>query len=99
LTFGILSVFQTGLHPKLVKVLTKHSALAQNTSNAEAVYHAFSKLLSYRNAYTAVQVGRLPEAVKAVDHVESLDLGVPDFLEQTQIIEDLKVNINLFCGA
>ena len=103
LTFGISSIFQTGLSPTLIKVLTKHSALAQNTSNAEVVYKAFSNLLSCRDAYTAltslVQLGRLPEAVKAVEHLESLVAGVPDFLKHTQIIEDLKVRPNPSCDA
>ena len=96
-------IFQTGVHPTLVTVLTKHSALRQNTSNADVAYQALSNLLSCRNAYTAltsfVQVGRLPEAMKAVEHVESLVVDVPEFLKQTQVIGDLKVISNPFCGA
>ena len=96
-------VFQTGIHPTLVKVLTKHSALRQNTSDADVAYKAFSNLLTCRNAYTAlasfVQVGRLPEAMKAVEQLESLVVGVPEFLKQTPVIGDLKVISNSFCGA
>lgn len=96
----ISPVFQTGIHPTLVKVLTKHSSLRQNTSNADAAYKAFSNLLSCRNAYTTltsfVQAGQLPEAMKAVEHLESLVVSVPEFLKQTQVIGDLKVISNSF---
>jgi len=60
------------------------------------VYEALSYLLDCRKTYifltTSIQAGQLPEAVEAVDRFQSLVVGLPDFLGQTRVVEDMKVS-------
>jgi protein transport protein DSL1/ZW10 len=78
-----------------VTSLTVHAALAQDTSDAEAIHEALSYLLQCRNAYSSVvslvSAGKLPEAVKESANMQQLLDGLPDSLKQTAVIEDLKV--------
>ena len=75
--------------------LTVHAALAQDTSDAEAIHEALSYLLQCRNAYSfvvsLVSAGKLPEAVKESANMQQLLDGLPESLKQTAVIEDLKV--------
>ena len=75
--------------------LTTHAALAQDTSDAEAIHEALSYLLECRNAYSSVvslvSAGKLPEAVKESANVQQLLDGLPESLKQTTVAEDLKV--------
>ena len=76
--------------------LTVHAALAQDTSDAEAIHEALSYLLQCRNAYSSVMslvsAGKLPEAVKESANIQQLLDGLPESLKQTAVIEDLKVS-------
>jgi centromere/kinetochore protein ZW10 len=78
-----------------VASLTVHAALAQDTSDAEAIHEALSYLLQCRNAYSSVvslvSAGKLPEGVKESASMQQLLDGLPDSLKQTAVIEDLKV--------
>lgn len=82
----------------MVTSLTAHAALAQDSSDAEAIHEALSYLLHCRNAYSSVMslvsAGKLPEAVKESAVVQQLLDGLPDSLRQTTVIEDLKVGSN-----
>ena len=75
--------------------LTVHAALAQDTSDAEAIHEALSYLLQCRNAYASVvslvSAGKLPEAVEESANIQQLLDGLPDSLKQSAVIEDLKV--------
>ena len=75
--------------------LTVHAALAQDTSDAEAIHEALSYLLQCRNAYSfvasLVSAGKLPEAVKESANMQQLLDGLPDSLKQTVVVEDVKV--------
>ena len=86
---------QEGILPTLVTSITVHAALAQDTSDAEAIHEALSYLLQCRNAYSSVvslvSTGKLPEAVKESANMQRLLDGLPESLKQTAVIEDLKV--------
>ena len=75
--------------------LTVHAALAQDTSDAEAIHEALSYLLQCRNAYSSVvslvSAGKLPEAIENSANMQRLLDGLPESLKQTVAIEDLKV--------
>ena len=75
--------------------LSVHAALAQDTSDAEAIHEALSYLLQCRNAYSSlvslVSAGKLPEAVNESVNMQQLLDGLPESLKQTAVIEDLKV--------
>lgn len=79
----------------MVNTLAVHATLAQETSDAEAIHEAFSCLLQCRNAYSSVaslvSAGRLPEAVEESVNVRKLLDGLPESLNQTTVVEDLKV--------
>ncbi|KDR80702.1 hypothetical protein GALMADRAFT_241105 [Galerina marginata CBS 339.88] len=93
-----LSNPETGIIPTLVSTLEKHSALAQEASDAEAIFEASSYLLTCRNRYSAlvslVQQGKLPEAVNASEEVQQLVDGVPMYIKQTEVVIDLRQRFN-----
>ncbi|KAF4610462.1 hypothetical protein D9613_006989 [Agrocybe pediades] len=93
-----LSHPEKGIVPTLVAALKKHSTLAQDTSDAEAVYNASSYLLQCRDAYSSLlslaQSGQLPAAVEKGEEVQKLVVDMPEYLSQTKVAGDLKRKFN-----
>jgi len=77
--------------------LKKHSTLAQDTSDAEAVHSASSYILICKTAYSSLvslgQSGQLPEAVQKGEEVKKLVDDMPEFISQTLVAKDLKVSL------
>ncbi|KAF8159474.1 hypothetical protein B0H34DRAFT_654458 [Crassisporium funariophilum] len=90
----VLSNPESGILPTLVDTLTKHATLAQEASDAEAIYEAFSCLLQCRNGYSSlvslISDGKLPDAVTACEDVQQLLERVPESLSPTTVMEDLR---------
>ncbi|PPQ67869.1 hypothetical protein CVT25_010308 [Psilocybe cyanescens] len=93
-----LSNPKNGLVPTLLSTLEKHSALAQEASDATTVYQAWSYLVDCKTAYSSVlslvQLGKLPEAVGASVETQQLVDGIPEYLKQTNAAMDLKQKFN-----
>ncbi|KAJ3511113.1 hypothetical protein NLJ89_g4287 [Agrocybe chaxingu] len=88
----------TGFLPTLVETLSKHSSLAQETSDAEALDEGFSYLLRCRNVYSSlvsmILAGELPEGVTISAEVQQLLEEMPPSLTKTAVAEDLKHKFN-----
>ncbi|KAF8906266.1 hypothetical protein CPB84DRAFT_1844516 [Gymnopilus junonius] len=89
---------ETGIFPTLISALEGHSALAQEASNAKVVYEASSYLLDCKKEYSMleslVQVGKLPEAVKKGEEVQTLLQKEPESLKETNVCASFKQNCN-----
>jgi hypothetical protein len=92
---------QSGLVPTLVKALTAHAALAQQSTNATTTHNALLHLQRCRSDFNTlsslVQVGRLPEAVEASEGLNALLDEAPMPLSQADVIYDMKVGICTVC--
>jgi protein transport protein DSL1/ZW10 len=88
---------QSGLVPTLVKALTAHAALAQQSTNATTTHNALLHLQRCRSEFSTlsslVQVGRLSEAVEASEGLDTLLDEAPMPLSQADVIHDIKVGI------
>ncbi|KAJ7759219.1 hypothetical protein B0H16DRAFT_1885130 [Mycena metata] len=89
-----LSDPQTGLIPTLVRSLTAHATLAQQSTDATVRHETLSHLLRCRTEFgsvlSLVQLGKLPQAVGACTEFEQLLRDAPAQLHQTNVMLDLK---------
>lgn len=86
---------QTGIISTLLDNLTDHANLAQESADAKVEYEALSQLLECKTSFQAltslVEIGKLPEAVKACDHLNALLEGAPVYLSRTNVMVDIRV--------
>ncbi|KAF6761606.1 hypothetical protein DFP72DRAFT_626225 [Ephemerocybe angulata] len=84
----------TGLVPKTLDTLKRHSTLAQETLDASVASESLAHLLKFRQHYTSVmslvQFGKLPEAVVASIDLDELVSSAPDALKKATIMRDLQ---------
>ncbi|KAJ7281438.1 hypothetical protein C8J57DRAFT_1433387 [Mycena rebaudengoi] len=89
-----LSDPETGLIPTVLRSLTAHSALTQESAVAAVRHQTLSHLLRCRTEFgtllSLVQLGKLPQAVGACGEFEQLLQAAPNHLHQTKVILDLK---------
>ncbi|KAJ7180742.1 hypothetical protein C8R46DRAFT_1211049 [Mycena filopes] len=89
-----LSDPETGLVPTLVRTLTAHATLAQQSTDATVRHETVSHLLRCRTEFgsvlSLVQLGKLPQAVDACSEFEQLLRDAPAHLHQTNVMLDLK---------
>ncbi|PPQ69821.1 hypothetical protein CVT26_014198 [Gymnopilus dilepis] len=85
---------ETGIFPTLVSALEKHSALAQEASDAHAIYEASAFLLQWKTEYSRlvslVEAGQLPEAVRQSEHIQGIVDREPESLKGTNISINFK---------
>jgi protein transport protein DSL1/ZW10 len=78
-----------------MRTLAAHSALAQQTQDAQMNHEALSYLLKFRTAYGSlmklVQEGHLARAVEGSASIQELLSSAPTPLPQTQVLMDIKV--------
>jgi protein transport protein DSL1/ZW10 len=94
-----------GTIPSLLRTLSAHAALAQQTQDTETTYDAMECLLQCRKEYDTLvglaDEGRLGEAVEASTRLQSL-LGVaPPALTEAEVFSHLKVHLvqyNVYYG-
>jgi centromere/kinetochore protein ZW10 len=93
-------LIQTGLIPILVKSLTSHASLAQNSSDADITYEVLSYLLRCRVEFNTLSSlildGRLPQAVEACGALDLLLDKPPIPLDHSDILLDLRVSSQSF---
>ena len=79
----------------MVRALTAHATLAQESTDAKVNHEALSHLIQYRSSFASlsslVEAGKLPEAVRDCERLERLLEGMPVPLKQTDVMVDLKV--------
>ncbi|KAJ7130610.1 hypothetical protein C8R44DRAFT_613672 [Mycena epipterygia] len=89
-----LSDPETGIIPTLVRSLTAHATLAQQSTDAHVRHETLSHLLRFRTEFSSVlslvQMGKLPQAVEACGEFEQLLQAAPAHLHQTNVMLDLK---------
>ncbi|KAJ6619858.1 hypothetical protein B0H10DRAFT_1792597 [Mycena sp. CBHHK59/15] len=89
-----LSEPETGLIPTLVRSLTAHTTLAQESADAVIRHQTLSHLLRCRSEFgsvlSLVQLGKLPQAVEACGEFEQLLQAAPTHLHETTVMLDLK---------
>ncbi|KAJ7696579.1 hypothetical protein B0H17DRAFT_1198090 [Mycena rosella] len=89
-----LSDPETGLVPTLVRSLTAHASLAQQSADATVRHETLSHLLRCRTEFgsvlSLVQLGKLPQAVEACGEFEQMFRDAPAHLHQTNVMVDLK---------
>ncbi|KAJ7224168.1 hypothetical protein GGX14DRAFT_648787 [Mycena pura] len=89
-----LSNPETGLVPALVRSLTAHATLAQQSTDATVRHNTLLHLLRCRAEFTSVlllvQIGKLPQAVEACREFDQLLHAAPPHLSQTSVMLDLK---------
>jgi centromere/kinetochore protein ZW10 len=94
---------QSGLIPTLIKSLTTHAALAQQSSNATITNDSLSHLQRCKSEFDSlsslVQTGRLPEAVEASRGLGALLDEAPIPLNQADIMNDMMVGISAICSS
>ncbi|KAJ7334235.1 hypothetical protein DFH08DRAFT_302683 [Mycena albidolilacea] len=89
-----LSDPETGLVPTLVRSLTAHATLAQESTDATVRHEALSHLLRCRKEFgsvlSLVQLGKLPQAIEACGVFDQVLHDAPVHLHQTNVMLDLK---------
>ncbi|KAF7356519.1 Dsl1-C domain-containing protein [Mycena venus] len=84
----------TGLIPILVRSLTTHATLAQESADATVRHETLSHLLRCRAEFgsvlSLVQMGKLPQAVEACGKFDQLLQNAPAHLHQTNVMLDIK---------
>ncbi|KAJ6591472.1 hypothetical protein DFH09DRAFT_1273408 [Mycena vulgaris] len=89
-----LSDPEKGIVPALVRSLTAHASLAQQSADATVRHETLSHLLRCRTEFgsvlSLVQLGKLPQAVEACGEFEQLVQNAPAHLHQTNVMLDLK---------
>ncbi|KAJ6581607.1 hypothetical protein B0H19DRAFT_930561 [Mycena capillaripes] len=89
-----LSDPETGLVPTLIRSLTAHATLAQQSTDATVRHETLSHLLRCRTEFgsvlSLVQVGKLPQAVEACAEFDQRLQAAPAHLHQTNVMQDLK---------
>ncbi|KIM44702.1 hypothetical protein M413DRAFT_25141 [Hebeloma cylindrosporum] len=89
---------ETGILPTLLATLQAHSILAQESSDVQIIYEGFHYLLQCKDSFSLLtslaQLGKLPEAVVAVQEFDHLMERMPIFVQDTQVAEDLKRKFN-----
>lgn len=75
--------------------LARHSALAQEATNASIYYKALLHLSQCRRQYADLealaQTGRLPEAILASRELNNLLCSAPTAVERSKVLTDFKV--------
>ncbi len=81
----------------LLRTLSAHTALAQQTQDTEMTYNAMECLLQSRKEYdTLVSLtdeGRLAEAVEASTRLQGLLNAAPSPLTEAEVFSQLKVHL------
>ncbi|KAJ7255514.1 hypothetical protein B0H12DRAFT_1113859 [Mycena haematopus] len=89
-----LSHPETGLIPTLVRSLTAHATLAQESTEAVVRHETLSHLLRCRTEFGSVlalvEKGQLPQAIEACGVFDQLLQDAPPHLHQTNVLLDLK---------
>jgi centromere/kinetochore protein ZW10 len=84
-----------GIIPSLLRTLSAHAALAQQTQDTETTYDAMECLLQCRKEYdTLVSLaneGRLAEAVESSTRLQGLLNAAPPALTEAEVFSNLKV--------
>jgi centromere/kinetochore protein ZW10 len=98
-----LKIFaKLGAIPSVLRTLSAHAALAQQTQDTETTYDAMECLLQCRNEYDAVvslaNEGRLAEAVETSTRLQGLLDAVPPTLTEAEVFSNLKVWY-IWCNA
>ncbi|KAG6817517.1 hypothetical protein H0H87_007485 [Tephrocybe sp. NHM501043] len=85
---------ENGLIPNLVRTLTTHAHLAQESTDSRVKYGDLSHLLDCRTSLRSLEVlvkeGKLSQAVGACREVEMLLQATPTHLNETLILKDVK---------
>ncbi len=86
---------KSGLLPTLLRSLSAHSALAQDTQDAVTLEEALEYISEVRRVLTLLEqhvgAGRLSEAVEAVKEMQSLVDAAPPAVCGADVMADLKV--------
>ncbi|KAJ6518886.1 hypothetical protein C8R45DRAFT_807703 [Mycena sanguinolenta] len=89
-----LSHPETGLIPNLVRSLTAHATLAQESADATVRHETLSHLLRCRKEFgsilSLVEKGQLPQAIRSCAVFDQLLQDAPAHLQQTNVMLDLK---------
>jgi protein transport protein DSL1/ZW10 len=95
-----LFLVKLGIIPTLLRALSGHATLAQQTQDAETTYDAMECLLRCRKEYDSLSSlsneGRLVEAVAASTQLQNLLDAAPPALTGTEVFSHLKVHIALY---
>ncbi|KNZ75119.1 Centromere/kinetochore protein zw10 like protein [Termitomyces sp. J132] len=85
---------ETGLIPSLVRTLTEHAELTEQTTEARVEHEALSHLLACRTSLKSfenlVKDGKLSEAVGVCREVETLLQSTPTYLDETRVMVDIR---------
>ncbi|KAF8216598.1 hypothetical protein K438DRAFT_1797518 [Mycena galopus ATCC 62051] len=85
---------ETGVIPTLIRTLTAHATLAQESTDATVRHETLSHLLRCRKEFgsvlSLVQKGQLPQAIEACGVFDQLLQDAPAHLHQTNVMLDLK---------
>ncbi len=86
-----------GAIPSLLRTLSAHAALAQQTQDTETTYDAMECLLQCRKGYDTLvglaDEGQLGEAVEASTRLQSLLGAAPPTLTEAEVFSHLKVHL------
>lgn len=86
---------ELGTIPSLLRTLSAHATLAQQTQDTETTYDAMECLLQCRKEYDALvslaNEGRLSEAVETSTRLQGLLNAAPPFLTEAEVFSNLKV--------
>ncbi|CAK5267741.1 unnamed protein product [Mycena citricolor] len=89
-----LSDSETGLIPKLIRTLTAHATLAQQSVDATYRHQTVAFLLRARGEFgsllSLVQLGKLPQAIGACGEFERLLQAAPAHSNEMAVMADLK---------
>jgi centromere/kinetochore protein ZW10 len=94
-----------GIIPSLLRTLSAHATLAQQTQDTETTHDAMEHLLRCRKEYdllvSLANEGRLSEAVEASTRLQGLLDAAPPALTEVEVFAHLKVRLvqyNAFRG-
>ncbi|KAF8498627.1 hypothetical protein F5888DRAFT_1690555 [Russula emetica] len=86
---------ELGTIPSLLRTLSAHAALAQETQDTETTHDAMESLLQCRKEYDALvslaNEGRLADAVKTLTRLQGLLDAAPPALTEAEVFSSLKV--------
>ncbi|KAF7370529.1 Dsl1-C domain-containing protein [Mycena sanguinolenta] len=89
-----LSQPETGLIPTLLRSLTAHATLTQESADATVRHETLSHLLRCRKEFgsilSLVEKGQLPQAIQSCAVFDQLLQDAPAHLQQTNVMLDLK---------
>ena len=90
-----------GIIPSLLRTLSAHATLAQQTQDSETTYDAIERLLRCRKEYDSLVIlannGRLSEAVVYSPRLQSLLDSAPPALAEADVFTHLKVHRMTIC--